>query len=172
MQILDLGVRRFARIKEGEKTWIAGDSTQWSSIQDKRVSTAPWKSKNGCSYGNFDEWTNGYWIHDMFEHVHFIQIESSTRWGIFLFVKDRQSFRFSSGWWFQGFFIFSPTWGKWSNLTCIYIKMLQKKILSVCRRWIPGCFWTFHFKKTSKLVTINSWCLDMLCCWWCYGSFW
>lgn len=67
------------------------------------------------------------------------------------------------------------SWGKFRQHQGFSVckRMLQKKIRSVCRRWIPGCFWTFHFKKTSKLVTINRWWRWICyCCWCCCGSFW
>ena len=34
--------------------------------------------------------------------------------------RDGRKFPCLSGWWFQTFFIFTPTWGKWSNLTNIF----------------------------------------------------
>ena len=47
--------------------------------------------------------------------------------GIFVFLRHRPVWNKKqtkkTRWWFQMFFIFTPTWGRWSNLTSIFFQM-------------------------------------------------
>ena len=40
-------------------------------------------------------------------------------------------------WWFQTFFIFTLTWGKWSNLTSLFFRWVGSTTHQLVKEWIP-----------------------------------